>query len=92
MRILKYVSSLCMCYIVWLSPVHRSSGASGRGHAAQLHRACCDNLGHPGCHHPVCQTDMCGHAGGTVQKPVCLDQGIEKIQTHCSLHMQYKLG
>lgn len=70
-----------MRYILSLSPVHRSSGASGRGHATQLHRARCDNLGHPGRHHPVCQTDMCCHAGGTVQWPVCLDQGFEKAQT-----------
>lgn len=49
-----------------VSPVHRCPGPGGRGHAAQLHRAGSDHLGDPGRHHPVCQADLCGHAGGTV--------------------------
>lgn len=44
--------------------VHRSPGASGGGHAAKLDRACSDYIGHPRCHHPVCEANMRGHAGG----------------------------
>ena len=49
-----------------VSPVHRCPGPGGRGHAAQLHGAGSDHLGDPGRHHPMCQADLCGHAGGTV--------------------------
>lgn len=51
---------------LFLSPVHRCSGPSGGGHAAQLHRAGSDNLGDTRRYYPVCQTDLCGDAGGTV--------------------------
>lgn len=51
---------------LFLSPVHRCSGPSGRGHAAQLHGAGGDNLGDTRRNYPVCQTDLCGDAGGTV--------------------------
>lgn len=51
---------------LFLSPVHRCSGSSGGGHAAQLHGAGGDNLGDTRRYNPVCQTDLCGDAGGTV--------------------------
>lgn len=51
---------------VFLSPVNRCSGSSGGGHAAQLHGAGGDNLGDTRRNYPVCQTDLCGDAGGTV--------------------------
>lgn len=51
---------------LFLSPVHRCSGPSGGGHAAQLHGAGGDNLGDTRRDYPVCQTDLCGDAGGTV--------------------------
>lgn len=51
---------------LFLSPVNRCSGSSGRGHAPQLHGAGGDNLGDTRCNYPVCQTDLCGDAGGTV--------------------------
>lgn len=50
-----------------MSPaVHRRPGPGGGRHAAQLHGACSDNLRHPRSHHPVCQADLRGHAGGRV--------------------------
>lgn len=51
---------------LFLSPVNRCSGSSGGGHAAQLHGAGGDNLGDTRRNYPVCQTDLCGDAGGTV--------------------------
>ena len=51
---------------LFLSPVNRCSGSSGGGHAAQLHGAGSDNLGDTRRNYPVCQTDLCGDAGGTV--------------------------
>lgn len=51
---------------LFLSAVHRCSGPSGGGHAAQLHGAGGDNLGDTRRYYPVCQTDLCGDAGGTV--------------------------
>lgn len=48
-----------------LSPVHRCSGPGCRRHVAKLHRESGDHLWDPGGHHPVCQTDLCGDAGGT---------------------------
>jgi len=51
---------------LFLSPVNRCSGSSGGGHAAQLHGAGGDNLGDTRRDYPVCQTDLCGDAGGTV--------------------------
>eukprot|EP00075_Anas_platyrhynchos_P018358 XP_027307611.1 uncharacterized protein LOC101789676 isoform X3 [Anas platyrhynchos] len=48
--------------------VHRSPGASGGGHAAKLDRACSDYIGHPRCHHPVCEANMRGHAGVPTQR------------------------
>lgn len=48
-----------------LTSVHRSAGPGRRRHAAQLHRAGGDHLRGARGHHPVCQTDMCGDAGGT---------------------------
>lgn len=53
-------------FSLFLSPVHRCSGSSGGGHAAQLHGAGSDNLGDTRRNYPVCQTDLCGDAGGTV--------------------------
>lgn len=51
---------------LFLSPVNRCSGSSGGGHAAQLHGAGGDNLGDTRRNYPMCQTDLCGDAGGTV--------------------------
>ncbi|XP_042350046.1 poly(rC)-binding protein 4 isoform X5 [Plectropomus leopardus] len=48
--------------------VHRGPGSGGRRHAAQLHRTCSDNLWNPRSHHPVCQTDLCGHAGVSTKR------------------------
>lgn len=51
---------------VWFASaqVHRSPGASSRGYAAKLNGACSHYIRHSRCYHPVCETDMRGHAGG----------------------------
>ena len=53
-----------------VSLVHRCPGPGGRGHAAQLHRAGSDHLRNSRRYHPVCQADLCGHAGGIVSASV----------------------
>lgn len=56
---------LCVC-AVSLPPVHGGAGPGRGRHAPQLHRESGDHLRGPRGHHPVCQTDMCGDAWGTV--------------------------
>lgn len=61
-----WILSILSLKVPHSTSVHRGPGSGGRGHAAQLHRTCSDNLWNPRSHHPVCQTNLCGHAGGRV--------------------------
>lgn len=75
----------CLCPVS--AEVHRSPGAGGRGHAAQLDGACGDHIRHSRRHHPVCEADLRGDAGGERAPCVSLltQEMLKHIINNCQL-------